>query len=107
MQQEDPMKLRCVHCQRLIAAIALSVTALLIFVSLANAEPIVGVPFSTTASIVCDDKLQVQDLFDGSKKDDGKGLIEAYNKWHDVIDAQHEPPKSESSLRYLSQGESI
>jgi hypothetical protein len=143
--------------------IPLSVTALLIFASSAHAEPIVGVPFSATALIVCDDKSQVQELFDGSKQDDGKGLIEVYNKWHDVVDAEHEPtcnlqplagamiksvedvgvtqtpnakyvhtwlielgrrggatdwalygevqqqesPKSESSLRYLSQGEPI
>jgi hypothetical protein len=71
--------------------IPVSVAALLIFAGSAHAEPVVGVPFFTRSSIVCDDKSQVQELFDGSKRDNGKGLIEVYVKWHDIIDAQHEP----------------
>jgi hypothetical protein len=71
--------------------IPVSTAALLIFAGAAHAEPVVGAPFFTTSSIICDDKSQVQELFDGSKKDNGKGLIEVYVKWHGVVDVRHEP----------------
>lgn len=68
-----------------------SLVGLLICADWAHAEPIAGLPFSTPASIVCDDRSQIQELFEASRRDNGTGVVEVYNKWHGVIDARQEP----------------
>jgi hypothetical protein len=58
----------------------------------AHAEtPQAGQPFSTPNGILCDERVQIDDLLAGAKEDDGKGIIPRYKKWNALIDKQGEP----------------
>jgi hypothetical protein len=57
----------------------------------ALADPQVGHRLVAPSAIVCDTRDQVMDLFNGTKIDDGKGIIPKYLQYNEKKDDQGEP----------------
>ena len=55
------------------------------------APPTTGEKMLVSNAIVCDTKAQVLDLFNGSRQEEGKGIVPIYQKYKDTLNSQGEP----------------